>query len=561
MMGIGHKLLLLGMLFTTPIWGFEAYSELSPATIPMGRTTTYRVVISAEKLASFPDITFPEFPENFRVMGPSSSRSVQIVNGAVQSSITRSYVLVPNKPGRYTLASAEVKQGDTVIKTKPLTLVVKEAGLQVTQADALQTQTQNARQQQQLFAEAKTSAKEVFVGEQLDLDVSFYRRVRLWRDIAYDVPEIDNVWIERLPLAQKETLVKYQDRQFYKRDLFQYALFPLSEGVITIPPVRVGYVLNPLDGQRVVMTDAVEVTVKPLPIAGKPVSFSGVVGDFSLVSTLNTQGVEQHSPVIVSLTLSGKGNLKNIEGLTAPEQSNLKVYKSNTIDAFESDNGISGARTFEYVVIPKVSGEVRVPPFKFAYFSPPQNDYIELSSPPFTLTVSPATESSGRTLRGEVEAELAYLKPVSSLYEAPSRSLGYWSVLTLFYIVVLIFLGVSGMAAFRHFYQPDPEKVRQAKAAKVALKKLSLVDATQTTECYQILIDYLSDRTLLSLNGLGRDALIVALSPLCLPDSLLSRLGDCLDALSHSSYAPGAGRASVSEADIIGLITDIEEAL
>ena len=61
--------------------------------------------------------------------GPNQSSSVQIINGAMSSTVTYAYVLQPKGAGKYTIGAASIEVGGMVLRTEPIDIeVVKGSG-------------------------------------------------------------------------------------------------------------------------------------------------------------------------------------------------------------------------------------------------------------------------------------------------------------------------------------------------------------------------------------------------------------------------------------------------
>ena len=54
----------------------------------------------------------------------------------------------------------------------------------------------------------------------------------------------------------------------------------------------------------------------------------------------------------------------------------------------KSDNGISGTKTFDYLIIPRNEGVFTIKPVTFSYFDLNKRKYVTLSSPEYTLKVA-----------------------------------------------------------------------------------------------------------------------------------------------------------------------------
>src|ERR1700679_2660026 len=99
---------------------------------------------------------------------------------------------------------------------------------------------------------------------------------------------------------------------------------------------------------------AVELTVKPLPVAGRPADFAGAVGNFELSADGSPKRVKMGDPVTMKIKVSGQGNFDRVTAPVLKEPDGWRSYPpSNT---FQGDDDIAtrGTKIFEMAVIPEV---------------------------------------------------------------------------------------------------------------------------------------------------------------------------------------------------------------
>jgi tetratricopeptide (TPR) repeat protein len=149
--------------------------------------------------------------------------------------------------------------------------------------------------------------------------------------------------------------------------------------------------------------DPVPLIVLPLPTAGRPPSFGGAVGSFSLAATASPLEVRAGDPVTLSLTLRGTGNLAHAQAPALAGSDALKVYPPSA--TAESERGAAIEKRFEQVVIPQTAGDTALPPLVFSFFDPRSATYRTATTPPIPLHVLPAPPASaGATVPAPVIA-------------------------------------------------------------------------------------------------------------------------------------------------------------
>src|SRR5205823_3959014 len=97
--------------------------------------------------------------------------------------------------------------------------------------------------------------------------------------------------------------------------------------------------------------------------------FKGAVGDYSLNAQLDKQSTSVGQPVTLTLTVSGRGNLKSVPDLPIPSLTNFRTFDANAATNIEKKDGqVSGSKVFKTVLIPTASGELTIPSIPFAFF-------------------------------------------------------------------------------------------------------------------------------------------------------------------------------------------------
>ena len=130
-----------------------------------------------------------------------------------------------------------------------------------------------------------------------------------------------------------------------------------------------------------------ELEVAPLPTEGRPDSFNGAVGLFSMKGTVNPPEVAVGEPVNVRVEIGGKGNLDAVVSPSWASTPSMKAYEMKLVDSQINDEGTLGRRYFEQVVIPRGASFTELPPLAFSFFNTDSMRYEEVRIGPFPLTV------------------------------------------------------------------------------------------------------------------------------------------------------------------------------
>ena len=83
---------------------FEA--TVDRATVGLGEQFTLSFTVTAQSMSGGKNLQLPDLSKFHIMSGPNQSSSMQIINGAVSSSVTYTYVLQPKEMGKFTIGAA-----------------------------------------------------------------------------------------------------------------------------------------------------------------------------------------------------------------------------------------------------------------------------------------------------------------------------------------------------------------------------------------------------------------------------------------------------------------------
>jgi len=132
-------------------------------------------------------------------------------------------------------------------------------------------------------------------------------------------------------------------------------------------------------------------TVLPLPAAGRPTDFNGLIGPLTLAARLERDRIAAGEGTRLELVISGLQAGLAVRPPLAPI-AGLQAYPR------EQPAG-DGSRTFAWDLVPTQPGDYRVPAFSLAYFDPLSASYRRAETPSLVLSVLPG-RSSGLVVAG-----------------------------------------------------------------------------------------------------------------------------------------------------------------
>jgi hypothetical protein len=275
--------------------------------------------------------------------------------------------------------------------------------------------TTSAKAAAAVFITGTVDKTSVYVGEPIAFTFRLYNRVPLLSRPSYQPPEMTGFWTEDLP-PQRNFTANIKGMPYNATEV-RTALFPSSPGKAHIGSASLtvnleNFGTDPFGSdffsqffgrgeQKVLRTDPIAITVNALPDP-KPAEFKGAVGEYTLDAQVDKQKVTVGQPITLTLTVSGRGNIKSLPELALPALSNFRTYDANAATNIEKKEGqVSGSKVYKTVLIPTASGELAIPPVPFVYFDTATHAYRTLRSRPIAVHVSPgAMDTTGAGAAG-----------------------------------------------------------------------------------------------------------------------------------------------------------------
>jgi hypothetical protein len=344
-------------------------------------------------------------PPNFKgfnvVGGPNQSISNSWLNGKRSYLKTYSYFLVPRAQGNFIINQATIEIDDQIYKTTSLNIIVTAAVIKPkdeNSADYLASENVHLiaeiSKTNPYLNEAITVVYKLYVSNEVSI-------TRGWQEIA--IPKFEDFWSQNIEDKGKQQVFKgtFKGKPYRYVILRKAVLYPQKTGPLIIEPLTLDI---PIDVQgnlrdmfgrrrmtRVNITISAgkrTITVKPLPIEGKPDNFYGAVGAFNFNVSTNKLTLDANEALELKIRVKGTGNLKlfNLPSINLP--SSLEVYepiRDNKIAV--NIKGMDGFINDTYTVIPQYKGSYPIRPITFSYFDPVLKSYKTVSSEEIIIQV------------------------------------------------------------------------------------------------------------------------------------------------------------------------------
>ncbi|MGQ0829664.1 MAG: BatD family protein [Bacteroidota bacterium] len=549
------------------------------------------------------DFRAPALNEFNVYSGPNQSTSMSIVNGNMSQSITLSYIISAKKEGKFTIGPASISTGGATVQSNSLIIeaVKGSAGNQNNNQSSQNPSASNTENTgDNLFVRTSVSKTKAYMGEQITVTHKVYTRYQLrgFRDIKF--PDYTGFWAQDMPGSQQIQLTNENiDGIGYQvAELKRSYIFAQRSGKLEIEPMVVECVVRKQSNRQPrdifeqffgggyedavlsVKSKTIAIEILPLPDANKPSDFSGAVGDYSFKAQLSKDKVKANEAVNLTITLSGNGNIKLVDPLKINFPEDFETYDPKTSEKITAGTtGVSGSKTFDYLIIPRHEGEYKIDQIHFSYFDPNKKEYITLPSPDFILQVEKGDQSSatvvGANTRSKEElkvlgSDIRYIK-TNAVQLKPKRSYFFGSLL--FYLLLifpfLAFIGFIILYRKNREQNRDVIAVKSRKATKMAKKQLSLAEKHLKTnskepfyvEIFKALYGYISNKLNIPVADLNKEHISSTLKSKNVTKNTIHQLITTLDNCEYAHYAPNAASGNLKDIynSTVELITKIED--
>ncbi len=513
-------------------------ASLSSETVTEEDVLQLIISIAAPGNISEADVRLPVL-RDFDNVGTQTSRQFSQYNREVYSVLGYIYNLRPKRQGTFTIPAVTVTFGGNSYTTQPLRVTV--------------TPGQSG---DDIILRQWADKTDAFVGEQIVLTTELlYRLVVLNYDRTED-PHLEGFVVESEDTLSQVVVeeIEFRGQPYYRLTLGRQILFPLSPGKKQIKPSQLnieyrgrGFGLQTKIARRT--SNAVEVNVKPLPDAGRPESFSGAVGDYSLTWSISDTAGRVNEPLTLSVELAGSGDITRAPDLVPPLPAQFELINSRSEQRARLREGVWGGRKqWEFIVIPNRAGDVTLGPLQYPFFDPKTGSYKIAGAEPLALAIEPPAPVSESAVTMPAEAEssewdIRYIKTPSAPLAREGRpffhSLLFWAAICIPVLAnILIFAATTILRGGR----TRPGDLRGRKALNTAVKRLARAVKSKSapSEISAALIGYFAHK--LGIQG-GSLSMVEIRNKLVRRDlhqhPLVDEIVAVFEACDAARYAPG----------------------
>lgn len=349
----------------------------------------------------------PDFA-NFKVVaGPSSSVSQSWINGKTTFSQSYIYFIEPKAKGTFTIPPASIEYKGKIINSNPFEIIVTDkVELPKNPNDPKYLAQEN------IHLVAHVSKTNPYLGEAIYVEYRLYfsKQVGFYNTQFNEIPKYEGFWNQEISIkGQEEQTGEYQGKNMRFYTLKKMLLIPQKSGKLYVEPMDMEMVVSVPTGRYDFFghpqTRSVNarytsnrklIQVKNLPAEGKPLNFTGAVGDFDLSVTTSKQSLKANESTQVNVKVSGKGNLKLFELPELQVPAELEVYTPERKQSIQHTyNGLSGYISDNYSIVPEYKGKYIIPTIEFSYFNPADKKYYTKNSKEIVLHIEGGKDLPG----------------------------------------------------------------------------------------------------------------------------------------------------------------------
>lgn len=538
------------------------------STVAVGATFVLNVEITGtQSLTQEPQL--PDLASFAQYLGSGTQSSMRVVNGRTTVTVTVQYRYQSVREGTFTIPAFDVQAEGRTLRTEALRLSVSSTPQ--SGAGGGGAGGSGAVSPQDLFVTAEATRRTVRDGEPFVVEYRIWTRVDVGSYDFTRVPEPQGFWVEDVtPAGQPRVEQLTRNGQSYTTAVIRrVVLVPTGPGQRTVEPVGLevqvrvrrpspfgGLFDDPFFGgssvlPTTILSNPLAITVSPLP-PGRPERFSGVVGRLALSASIDRDSVAANDAVTLTVRASGEGNLR---GVPEPELDLPPDFEAFPPEVSESVQpfgpGLSGEKTFEFVLIPRAPGRREIPPITMGYFDERAGAYRTATTAALPLIVSGVGgEGLGDVARGgvaQLREDIRFIHLGPGAIQARGRSLFAGAAFWMFTLLPVVgVVGALGARRHRDLLEGDVAYARRRRAAKLAKKRLveaRRLAATADTRAYyaevaRALRGLIADRLNLAEAGLQSAEMEARLAGRGVSEATVAEVRACLEHCDRQRFAP-----------------------
>jgi hypothetical protein len=599
---------------------FTASCKYSKVSLNTSFQVTY--TLTGGDATSFAKPAFKNFNVTGQYQSSGGGMTVYINGKLVQGgeeSTTWTFQLVPTATGKFTIDAAKAKVDGAWVESNTLAIEVTSSGNNTassntaTSKSATTTSTTADAGNNDIFIKAFVDKTNPYQGEQVIVTYKIYTKIPVTQYGIDKIPSYTGFWSQDLtkenvkPVQYNETIggVKYVVAEIRK-----IALFPQKSGVLKIDPLNVECMVQVATKQKysdpfasffndpffssaggsmfdtysnvkkTISSNSVSLNVKALPVTNQPAEFKGSVGNFILNATIDKTNVKTNDAINLIFKITGTGNISLIDKPDIEFPTDLETYEPDVKENVSATTaGISGSKTFSYLIIPRSAGDFTIKPVNFCYFDLAKGTYVTLTSPEFKLKVAKGNGDNNTTVTSANKEDIKYLNSDIRYLKTTPYTLThigtffYASPLFLILLLGPIVLFILFVIIYRKKLKENSNiaLMRNKKATGVARKRMKTANVYLKEnkkepfldEVFKALWGYVSDKLGIPLSELSKDTVNENFAKKNVNEDIAKQFINTLNNCEYARFAPADSTYTIEGIynEAIDIITKMEKEL
>jgi len=578
--------ILIHLISNTFAADIEIKTSVDRTRVGLNQNFTLTVDVSGDKADNTGNPQMPDINDFAAYMGSSgTSQNIQIINGRMNVSKSHSFTYRAIALGKFTIPAATVKYDGKEYRSKPIQIEVVKASTQQprqqqrrpSQSTSQPTATQVDKNN--LYLKVEVSKRQVYVNEPVVISYKIYTRVSVTQYGITKLPNTAGFWVEEYDIGkQPQTTEEIIDgKKFIVAEIKRMALFPTDAGKKKIGAMEIecnvrvqtkrrsifdSFFDDPFFGRSIrelVNSKPVTINVLPLPSEGKPVNYSGLVGNFNINAFVDKKQVTTNEAISLKIEISGIGNIKMIPNPKVELPLDFEQYPPKISEKVSrNDRGITGTKTYEYVLVPRHPGLQKIKPVVLSYFDTKKKQYKVIRTREIIVDVEKSNDQFSVVTAGHNKEDVKYLgKDIRyiQLGIPKFKKIGSHFYKSYYFFLILLLpliaLGIS------YNYRRHLDKLsgnvayaRSRKANQISMKRLSkakkyLSEDRQKqfyAEVSHALVGFLADKLNISSAGIITDEVEDLMKNKGIKDEVVKQFLLCLKMCDYQRFAPSEAK-------------------
>ena len=298
-----------------------------------------------------------------------------------------------------------------------------------------------------------------------------------------------------------------------------------------------------------------KINVKELP-PNAPKEFNGAVGKLNCEISVDKSVTKANEAVNIKVKISGKGNIKLIESPEFTFPPDFETYdpkENTTLNA--SAAGVTGTKTFEYLIIPRNPGDFKITVNPFVYFDLDRKQYTKIDLKDLTLKVTKG-DGNSITIASDVQRsdvkqlgkDIHFIKTNDIEFDNSNKPLfGSIKFYSFMLFPALAFFLLLFVRKKNKKDAGNSDLLKSQRANRAAMKRLSAAKKYLSTnekdkfldEMFRALWGFIADKLVIPVADLSKEKVVELLTEKNISNELINEFSETIDSCEFARFAGG----------------------